>query len=284
MCLKQIGRAALCLVAMAAVCLPGRTAHDDSHQYEAQAKFLSSAPGFAEWPASAFKAANSPLQICVHGDFSFGTSLAELTRTSILNGHRMEVKWARKEQDLAASQILFVSRSAAKHHDKALDAVKNSITLTIGDDADFLQAGGMASLQPAGAGVLFDVNLDAVNEGHLKLSSQLLSLARHVLHHTESGKNLHADQSQHRGNFASAKIADPVLLTSRIGLLLRCGGNLSLELHNAKVKTVQDLRSMADLIGTNEAAALAFQEIQITSLAEDKVPALISGMTRCAVT
>jgi hypothetical protein len=50
------------------------------------------------------------------------------------------------------------------------------------------------------------------------------------------------------------------------------------------VKTVQDLRSTADLIGTNEAAALAFQEIPISSLAEDKVPALISGMTRCAVT
>jgi len=69
-----------------------------------------------------------PTRHCLHGDFSFATSLAELTRTSILNGHRMEVKWARKEQDLAACQILFVSRSAAKHYDKALDAVKNSIT------------------------------------------------------------------------------------------------------------------------------------------------------------
>jgi len=61
--------------------------------------------------------------------------------------------------------------------------------LTIGEDADFLHAGGMLNLQPAGAGVLFDISLDAVNEGHLKLSSQLLSLARHVLRHTESGKN-----------------------------------------------------------------------------------------------
>jgi hypothetical protein len=47
----------------------------------------------------------------------FGTSLAELTRTSILNSHYKEVKWARKEQGLAACQILFVSRSAAKHYD-----------------------------------------------------------------------------------------------------------------------------------------------------------------------
>ena len=53
----------------------------------------------------------------------------------------------------------------------------------------FARQGGCRILQPAGAGVLFDVNLDAVNQGHLKLSSRLLSLARHVLHHTESGKN-----------------------------------------------------------------------------------------------
>ena len=54
---------------------------------------------------------------------------------------------------------------------------------------------------------------------------------------------------------------------------LGCGARLFLELHNAKVKTVQDLGSTADLIGTNEAAALAFQEIQISSLAQDTVPA-----------
>ncbi len=67
----------------------------------------------------------------------------------------------------------------------------------------------------------------------------------------------------------------PMLLTSGIGLLLSCGANLFLELHNARVKTDPDLTSTADLIGTNEAAALAFQEIQISSLAEDKVPAMI---------
>jgi hypothetical protein len=70
MCLKQIRRAALCLVAMAAVCVPGRTTQDDSHQYEAKAKFLSIAPGFVEWHAFVFNTANSPLQICVHGDLN----------------------------------------------------------------------------------------------------------------------------------------------------------------------------------------------------------------------
>jgi YfiR/HmsC-like len=129
------------------------------------------------------------LQICVHGDFSFGTGLAELTRASTLNGHRVEVKWARKEQGLPECQILFVSHSAANRYDKTLDAFKNSITLTIGEHADFLEASGMVTLQSAGVGVSFDVNLDPVNDAHLKLSSQMLSLARRVIQHTESAKN-----------------------------------------------------------------------------------------------
>jgi hypothetical protein len=85
-------------------------------------------------------------------------------------------------------------------------------------------------------------------------------------------------QKAHEQNLACGQI---LLFASPF---LDCVASLFLELHDAKVKTVQDLRSTADVIGTNEAAAPTFQEIQISSLAEDKVPALISGMTRCTVT
>jgi hypothetical protein len=50
------------------------------------------------------------------------------------------------------------------------------------------------------------------------------------------------------------------LLTSGIGLLLGCGAYLVFDLHDGKVKSVQDLESVADLIGTNAAAALAFDD------------------------
>ena len=187
--MAQVRRATFLLAMMAAVGVPRAVAQDDLRQYQAKAKFLSVMPGFVEWPAATFKTPTAVLQICVHGDFSFGTSLAELARTETVSGHRMEVKWVRKEQDLAGCQLLFVSRSAAKRYDKVLDAVKNSITLTIGEDPEFLQAGGMLCLQPGQNGVLFDVNLDAVRDGHLKLSSQLLALARHVVHRTESARS-----------------------------------------------------------------------------------------------
>src|SRR5882724_11224759 len=149
----------------------------DPQEYEAKARFLAITPEFVEWPPSTFKTPAAPLQICVHGNFLFGTSLAELTRNATVNGHRVEVKWIRKEQHLPGCQLIFVSRSEAKHYDKVLEAVKNSISLMVGEDQNFLEAGGTVSLQATHNGVLFDVNLDAVNEGHLKLSSQLLALA-----------------------------------------------------------------------------------------------------------
>jgi hypothetical protein len=167
----------------------GTVSQEDPQAYEAKARFLATTPESVEWPPSTFKTPAAPLQICVHGNLLFGTSLAELTRNATVNGHRVDVKWIRKEQDLPGCQLIFVSRSEARHYDKVLEAMKNSISLTVGEDQNFLEAGGMLSLQATHNGVVFDVNLDAVNEGHLKLSSQLLALARHIHHRTELARN-----------------------------------------------------------------------------------------------
>ena len=50
------------------------------------------------------------------------------------------------------------------------------------------------------------------------------------------------------------------LLTSGIGLLVGCGAFLAFDLHDAKQNEVEDLQTAADLIGTNSAAALAFDD------------------------
>jgi len=128
------------------VWVPGTVAQEDSQQYEAKARFLANTPGFVEWPASTFKTPAAPLQICVHGNFLFGTSLSELTGNATVNGHRVEVKWIRKEQDLPGCQLVFVSRSEATHYDKVLEDLKNAVSLTVGEDQNFLEAGGMLSL------------------------------------------------------------------------------------------------------------------------------------------
>jgi hypothetical protein len=50
------------------------------------------------------------------------------------------------------------------------------------------------------------------------------------------------------------------MLTSGIGLVLGCLGFLVFDMHSAREQKVEDLRSAADLIGTNSTAALAFDD------------------------
>ena len=159
-----------------------------SEEYLAKARFLANAPSFVEWPASAFQNSVGSLLICVHGDFPFGTTLAELTRGSLVHGRRLEIKWTHAEQDLLACQVVFVTRSAAKRYARVLQLAKQTGSLTVGEEPEFLKAGGMVSLIPSDRGVTFDINLDAVQEGRLKISSQLLSLARHVFRAPESAR------------------------------------------------------------------------------------------------
>ena len=189
--MKHVLQAAACLAVLIGPGAPGTVAQSQQREYEAKANFLVVAPGFVVWPPESFAGPKETLQLCVYGDFQFGIGLAERTQTATVNGRRMGIKRIRKErmQELAGCQMLFVSRSEAKRYDKVLEAVKQSVTLTVGEDGDFLLAGGMVNLQVAESGLVFDVNLDAVNDGRLKLSSQLLALARHIVRRTETARN-----------------------------------------------------------------------------------------------
>lgn len=158
-------------------------------EYRAKANFLAVFPNFIEWPADAFSSEQAPLLICVFGDFSFGTSLAEMTRGASIRGRQVEVRWARKEQELRACQILFVSRSENKHYAKILKAIQGASVLTVGETPDFLASGGVIDFLAGEDKLQFEVNLGAANDARLTISSNMLALARHVINRTEAAKS-----------------------------------------------------------------------------------------------
>jgi hypothetical protein len=157
-------------------------------EYRAKANYLANFPSFVEWPVEALQPGNAPFLVCVFGEFSFGTSLAELTRGIMVHDRRLEIRWARKVQELSACQILFVSRSERKRYNQVLDAVRGKMVLTVGETAEFLEAGGILSFSNQQGAVQFDVNLVAAIKAHLKISSRLLALARHVVNQSEAAK------------------------------------------------------------------------------------------------
>ena len=185
-------RVALSLILIVAIApaLPSFGAPEDrADEYRAKATFLAAFPNFVEWPSEAFPSQQAPLLLCVFGDFSFGTSLAERTRGTLIRGRRVEVRWARKEQDLRTCQILFVSRSEAKRYERVFKAVEGASVLTVGETPDFLGNGGAIDFLVEEDRLQFEINVRAATDAHLRISANMLALARHVITRTESTKS-----------------------------------------------------------------------------------------------
>ena len=150
-------------------------------EYRTKASFLAKFPSFIEWPESAFSSPEAPFVVCVLGEYRFGTALAETSRSALPHGRRIDVRWARKDQQLNSCHILFFSSSERQRYAKILQFVKGVAVLTVGETADFMSAGGMLGFSFQNDSLQFEVNLVAANEAQLRVSSKLLALARRVV-------------------------------------------------------------------------------------------------------
>lgn len=168
---------AICLF----ICAPSSAQDSPAAEFRSKANFLTNFPIFVEWPDTVFASPQSPITICVRGDFRFGTVLAESARAVTPHERRVEIRWARKNEDLHPCQIIFVSRSESKRYSSLLQSIERDGVLTVGETPDFLAAGGMISFDFVREILQFEVNLPAADRAHLKISSRLLALARRVL-------------------------------------------------------------------------------------------------------
>lgn len=157
-------------------------------EYRSKANFLAAFPNFIEWPAEAFPSESAPLVLCVFGNFSFGTALTELTRGASIRGRKVEVRWQHKEQELRSCQILFVSRSEEKRYGRILKTIQGASVLTVGETPNFLANGGVIEFVVEEAKLQFEVNLGAAQDARLRISSNMLALARHVVTKIEAAK------------------------------------------------------------------------------------------------
>lgn len=158
-------------------------------EFRAKANFLAKVPNFIEWSPEALPPGPTHFLICILGDFSFALPLAESVRGKTLQEKQIEVRGVSKEQELHSCHILFVSHFERKSYARMLGSVRGQNVLTIGETPEFLDAGGILGFSMHGETLQFDVNLTEANRAHLKISSRLLALARHVVNPAETEKN-----------------------------------------------------------------------------------------------
>ena len=145
-----------------------------------EAAFIMNFVKFTEWSAPD----DMSLVVCVIGDERVGAAVIEALRTTP-NGARMQVRQLADQPSTPDCHLAFIGGSQMRRAGPILDSVRGRPVLTVSDGAGFAQAGGMIELFVEGGRMRFAVNLDAVEQAHVRLSSQLLGLAK-IVHGTHA--------------------------------------------------------------------------------------------------
>jgi hypothetical protein len=146
-------------------------------QSDVEAAYLFDFGKFTRWPAGVDQ---GTMTLCIAGSSSFSAGLEKIVANENISGRTLNVRRVEHAGDEAGCAILFIDATQRERAEELLQAVVDKPTLTVSDLPDFLSRGGMIQFQLVAKRVRFSVNLDAVNRGHLAISSELLKVAMSV--------------------------------------------------------------------------------------------------------
>ncbi|MCZ6872572.1 MAG: YfiR family protein [bacterium] len=165
----------VCVVASGT--LNTQPAHASLREYKLKAAFLYNFVKFVKWPTAAFADTNTPIVIGVLGEDPFGVAL-EAIENKTIGGRQLVIKRYKGLQDLEPSHILFISSSERARLPQILVNLKGASVLTVGEMVQFAQSGGIINFTRRKNKIRLEINLDAAKRAGLKISSQLLKLAK----------------------------------------------------------------------------------------------------------
>ncbi len=162
---------------MTAWCCPA--ASIVAHDYQIKALCLYNFAKYIEWPAeSSLSNAAGPIVIGILGKDPFGTALDEAVRERTAQNRKVVVRRLGTPAGLHDVHILFVSSSERQRVKSVLELTAKTPIFTVSDMEGFTDTGGMAAFTLEESRVGFEINTTAVIDAGIRISSQLLKLAR----------------------------------------------------------------------------------------------------------
>jgi hypothetical protein len=134
---------------------------------------------FAQWPEKAFKDSSSPLALCIAGDRITVEAFEPLTTKKIFD-RPVTVHAFGDNATRQPCHIIYINSTNKAEAADLLRRVSRPGVLTIGDLDGFCRLGGIINFYRENNKLRFEINTDAAGRAGLKLSSQLLKLAKIV--------------------------------------------------------------------------------------------------------
>jgi hypothetical protein len=151
-----------------------------TREYQVKAAFVFNFTQFVEWPTQSFANPETRAVIGILGKDPFGTYLDETITGESLNKHSLTIQHFKDADEITNCQILFINLSDKNELKAILEKLKGKNILTVSDANGFTKLGGMVRLYIKDDKINIQINLDAVKEENLVISSKLLKLAEIV--------------------------------------------------------------------------------------------------------
>lgn len=183
---NTVGRMAFCcgfLIGVLAVvgCRSAAAQQEyQANEYEIKAAYLLNFPSFVEWPGSATPELQSPIRFCLAGPDPLGSSLSRMIADRLSRGRSLLFRRLDRTDSFSNCQILYISASEGKYIPQILDSLHGASILTVGENDQFAEQGGMIQLVMQDNRIHFKINPTAASQAGIRISSKLLALAQIV--------------------------------------------------------------------------------------------------------
>jgi hypothetical protein len=177
---RALRRKALLLLGVASVGLAGAGA-PPQRVAEAGLKsaFLYKFTLFTDWNG-ALGSPDAPISICVMGRDDIADYVQEVVQNRTAHGRRIAVRRPNDSAEAEGCHVLFIGWSDPTLVDRALARLADRPILTVGELEGFAERGGMINIVKRDHRLRLEINPRAVERSGLRLSSQLLKLAKLV--------------------------------------------------------------------------------------------------------
>ena len=167
-------------IAMATAAAYGVPVHAQAvqavHEYKLKAALVYNFALFTDWPQNV-AGEGGPLQLCFGADSAMRPALTELNDKQV-KGRRIVARAITDFDKARTCHLMFMDGTDRERWSLARSVLRSAPLLTISDDPEIGRTGAVISLYLENNRIAFDIDLQAVRDAHLTLSSKLLRLAR----------------------------------------------------------------------------------------------------------
>lgn len=165
-------------IAVASVC---RAQPESAGENAIKAAFLFKFCGYIEWPGSTLASDDAPIVFGILGADEVADNLTQMVAGRTVAGHPVTVRKLLPGDSISGLNVLFVGGPTNSLSDNVLAISSDLPVLTVTESENWNASDSTINFVVIGDKVRFDVSLKAASRSNIKISTRLLSVARHVV-------------------------------------------------------------------------------------------------------